>query len=171
MASSSSISREQQEEERDEGEAGCPLMLWEAPMGEVPAVVPCSIREQWSFGGRLELELERREEQGGRRRSWIRRSVGELDVHGEEEYQEKALVLACVRRSTEVELLFLKAVLAAAIGGVGGGQQSSAHVSLLAGDGRGTLDECFWHFSFGIRPGSLQKICSLMYTLQIVYMT
>jgi hypothetical protein len=29
----------------------------------VPAVVPCSIREQWSFDGWLELELERREEQ------------------------------------------------------------------------------------------------------------
>jgi hypothetical protein len=25
------------------------------------------------------------------------------------------------------------------------------------------------HFPFGIEPGSLQKICSLMYTLQIVY--
>jgi hypothetical protein len=57
---------------------------------------------------------------------------GELGVHGEEEYQ--ALVLACVRRSSEVELLFLKRVLAAAIGGQGRQLQSSAHVSLLAGD-------------------------------------
>ena len=34
---------------------------------------------------------------------------------------------------------------------------------------RHTLDERFWHFLFGFGPGSLQKICSLMYTLQIVY--
>jgi hypothetical protein len=58
---------------------------------------------------------------------------------------------------------------ASAIGGVGGGLQTSAHDSLLAGDGRTTLDAQFWYFLFGFRPGSLQKICSLMYTLQIVY--
>jgi hypothetical protein len=34
---------------------------------------------------------------------------------------------------------------------------------------RHALDERFWHFLFGFGPGSLQKICSLMYTLQIVY--
>jgi hypothetical protein len=58
---------------------------------------------------------------------------------------------------------------ASAIGGVGGGLQSSAHDSLLGGGGRTTLDAQFLHFLFGFRPGSLQKICSLMYTLQIVY--
>jgi hypothetical protein len=51
----------------------------------------------------------------------------------------------------------------------GGILQSSAHDSLLAGDGRTTLDAQFWHFLFGFGPGSLQKICSLMYTLQMVY--
>jgi hypothetical protein len=39
-----------------------------------------------------------------------------------------------------VELLFLKRVLAAAIGGQGRQLQSSAHDSLLVGDGRTTLD-------------------------------
>jgi hypothetical protein len=58
---------------------------------------------------------------------------------------------------------------ASAIGGVGGGLQSSAHDSLLTGDGRTTLDRCVWHFSFGIGPWSLHKISSLMYNLQIVY--
>jgi hypothetical protein len=52
---------------------------------------------------------------------------------------------------------------------MGGGLQSSAHDSLLAGGGRTTLDAQFWHFLFGFGPGSLQNICSLMYTLQIVY--
>jgi hypothetical protein len=50
-------------------------------------------------------------------------------------------------------------------------EQSSRHVSLLAGDDRATLDGRFWHFLFGFRPESLQKICSLMYTLQILYRT
>ena len=54
---------------------------------------------------------------------------------------------------------------------MGGMLQSSAHDSLMAGDGRTTLDVQFWHFPFGIEPGSLQKICYLMYTLQIVYKT
>jgi hypothetical protein len=58
---------------------------------------------------------------------------------------------------------------ATAIGRQGRQLQSSAHVSLLPGDGRATLDAQFWHFLFGFGPGSLQKICSLMYTLQIVY--
>jgi hypothetical protein len=44
-------------------------------------------------------------------------------------------------------------------------------VSLLAGDGRATLDGCFWHFPFGIGPWLLHKISFLMYNLQIVYMT
>jgi hypothetical protein len=52
---------------------------------------------------------------------------------------------------------------------MGGMLQSSAHDSLLAGDGRTTLNAQFWYFLFGFGPGSLQKICSLMYTLQIVY--
>jgi hypothetical protein len=53
----------------------------------------------------------------------------------------------------------------------GGMLQSSGHVSLLAGDDRAMLDGRFWHFLFGFGPGSLQKICSLMYTLQILYIT
>jgi hypothetical protein len=57
----------------------------------------------------------------------------------------------------------------AALVELGGNLQSSEQDSLLAGDGRTTLDVQFWHFPFGIEPGSLQKICSLMYTLQIVY--
>jgi hypothetical protein len=48
--------------------------------------------------------------------------------------------------------------------GAGGNPQSSEQDSLLAGDGRTTLDAHFWYFPFGIEPGSLQKICSLMYT-------
>jgi hypothetical protein len=46
------------------------------------------------------------------------------------------------------------------------------HISLsrlLAGDGRGTLDGCFWHFPFGIGPWLLHKISSLMYNIQIMY--
>jgi hypothetical protein len=31
------------------------------------------------------------------------------------------------------------------------------------------LDGRFWHFLFAFGPESLQKICSLMYTLQILY--
>jgi hypothetical protein len=57
----------------------------------------------------------------------------------------------------------------AAIGGRGRHAAELWHVSLLAGDGRATLDAQFWHFLFGFRPESLQKICSLMYTLHIVY--
>jgi hypothetical protein len=52
-----------------------------------------------------------------------------------------------------------------------GGLQSSGSVSLLTGDGRATLDGCFWHLPFGIRPWLLHKISSLMYNLQIVYKT
>jgi hypothetical protein len=59
----------------------------------------------------------------------------------------------------------------AALVELGGNLHSSEQDSLLAGDGRTTLDVQFWHFPFGIEPGSLQKICSLMYTLQIVYIT
>jgi hypothetical protein len=55
--------------------------------------------------------------------------------------------------------------------GAGGNLQSSEQDNLLAGDGRTTLDAHFWRFPFRIEPGSLQKICSLMYTLQIVYRT
>jgi hypothetical protein len=38
---------------------------------------------------------------------------------------------------------------------MGGMLQSSAYVSLLAGDGRTTLDAQFWHFLFVFGPGSL----------------
>jgi hypothetical protein len=79
------------------------------------------------YGGRLGLE-------------------GELGVHGEEEYQEKALMLACVRRSSKVELLFLKAVLAAAIGGHGrhAAEHQSAQRQKKARIGRTFLAFSVW---------------------------
>jgi hypothetical protein len=58
---------------------------------------------------------------------------------------------------------------ASTIGGVGGIPAEHWHVRLLAGDGTTTLDGGFWHFLFGFGSGSLQKICSLMYTLQMLY--
>ena len=61
-----------------------------------------------------------------------------------------------------------KGGLTAAIGGLGGCWQST---SLHSDRRRHALDERFWHFLFGFGPGSLQKICSLIYTLQIVYRT
>jgi hypothetical protein len=61
-----------------------------------------------------------------------------------------------------------KGVLAAAIGGHGRLLQST---SLHRDKKEHTLDERFWHFLFGFGPGSLEKICSLMYTLQCLYRT
>ena len=51
-------------------------------------------------------------------------------------------------------------------------EPSSGHVRLhqqVAGVTVPALGGSFRPFLFGIGPGSLQKICSLMYTLQIVY--
>jgi hypothetical protein len=70
-----------------------------------------------------------------------------------------------------VELLFLKTVLDAAIGGHGWHAAELWSRQSAAAGGRATLDAHFWHFSFEIEPGSLHKICSLMYTLQIMYRT
>jgi hypothetical protein len=53
-------------------------------------------------------------------------------------------------------------------------EQSSEHVRLheqMAGGKVSILGGHFWRFPFGIEPWSLHKISSLMYNLQIVYMT
>jgi hypothetical protein len=34
-----------------------------------------------------------------------------------------------------------------------------------------TMGGCFWHLLFGFGSRSVQKICSLIYTLQILYKT
>ncbi|AQK83724.1 hypothetical protein ZEAMMB73_Zm00001d037349 [Zea mays] len=53
-------------------------------------------------------------------------------------------------------------------------EPSSRHVRLhqqVAGAAVTTLDDMFWHFPLGIGSWLLQKISSLIYTLQLLYGT
>jgi hypothetical protein len=143
-------------------------------------------------GGAMERRARRREVETcahGRRRGPARHG-GERQLHGSLELgsllpsamdpRRNEGLLPCARagalgvaeqrevawgRKEEGMLLDLKRRRWQPLVGAGDNQQSSEQDSLLAGDGRTTLDAHFWHFPFGIEPGSLQKICSLMYTL------